>query len=97
MHVIIGPALLQKSYNYQFFDLKDTPTWKSYVLVKDQEYWIDNVGNAADQFTAAGVPKAFVHYSNIDTFTDTRFYSHKRDFVQGIKDQGRFGVVAQMK
>jgi copper oxidase (laccase) domain-containing protein len=62
----------------------------------DGKLMIDNVGAVIKQLTDSGVKKKNIYDCGIDTYTDKRFFSHKRDYDSGVNDNGRFAAVAML-
>ncbi|MFH1547041.1 MAG: polyphenol oxidase family protein [bacterium] len=98
LEVIIGPSLQKEHFIYEYFEDKDSEVWRGLVeKTEDGKFMIDNVGAVIKQLTDSGVKKENIYDCKIDTYTDERFFSHKKDFDNGKKDKGRFAAIAMLK
>ena len=88
---VIGPAIQQKSYQVGH-DLRDEvlskyPKVEHHFIADGKEKWLFNLpGFVSDQLTHHGIQH---HTMNEDTYSDERFFSHRRNtHLNGI-DTGR--------
>lgn len=94
--VTIGPAIRKESYIYDYFEDKDPKVWEGFVEKEGDVFHIDNVGATVKQLVDCGIKEENIHDNGIDTYTDERYFSHRRDYDNKIKDKGRFAVVAML-
>lgn len=97
LDVIIGPSLQKEHFIYEFFEEKDSDMWKGFVEeTVGGKFMIDNVGVVVKQLKDCGIKEENIHDCKIDTYTDERFFSHKRDYDNRDKDKGRFAAIAML-
>lgn len=100
--IIFGPAVRAKSDLFEELDPNraafdfESDGWKKHIDEIEDGYLIDTVGYNYSQLEKCGVDKTQVIDCGVDTCTDERFFSHKRDYVNGVPDQGRFACVVKM-
>ncbi len=98
LEVIIGPSLQKENFFYEYFNDKNLDLWKGFVEeTDDRKFMIDNVGAVIEQLKKSGVKVENIHNCGIDTYSDNHFFSHKRDYDNGVKDKGRFAVIAMFE
>jgi len=92
----LGPSIQAKSVRYEFWNPINSHYWKDCVSTdKNGKYMVDNVKATINQLIGEGVNKKNIFKSDIDTYTDKRFYSHTRSRDTGEKE-GRFTVVIKL-
>lgn len=94
--VVIGPGIQKDSliYDENIFNKIDSD-WGEYIKKIDKEkYSIDNTGYTKQQLIESGVSSNNIEVIDIDTVKDERYFSHVRDYRNGMSDQGRFAMVA---
>jgi copper oxidase (laccase) domain-containing protein len=98
IEILIGPAIRKDSYIHPKFMPTNPKVWESYVRAGDDNYvHIDNVGAAVNQLIKCGIKKSNIFDTEIDTFSNSNFFSHQEDSRKGIPDTGRNGVLAMLK
>lgn len=97
IQIIIGPSLRQPNYRYGYFNEKDDDMWDGFVKKDGKDLLIDNVGATIKQIIDMGVKEKNIFDSEIDTYEDENYFSHRRDDDNEMNDQGRFGCVAMME
>lgn len=66
--------------------------WDKYTDKIEDGYTIDWIRYVTDQLIEAGIPELNIEDSRINTYTDSRFYSHRRSVQDKLPEQ-RFGVL----
>lgn len=66
--------------------------WEKYTEQVKGGYRIDWIRYATDQLLQGGVKEQNIENANLDTYTDKRFFSHRRSVESGEPER-RFGVV----
>lgn len=88
--IFAGPSIRRGSYFFKTIEdsqLADS-RWKGRIERKDGLYYIDLLGFTLDRLLEAGVRKSAITVSDIDTGSDTRYFSHARSVRTG-EIQGR--------
>ncbi len=99
IEVVIGPGIQKDSliYDKNIFE-KTTSDWGKYIeKVGEDKYSVDNLGYTIKQLEDSGIGKEQIKIHDIDTYKDENYFSHVRDFRNGIPDQGRFAMVARFE
>lgn len=98
INVYVAPHIHKESYIYNNY-----PKWAKNYVWKDaiekigDKYYIDLDKAIEVQLIEQGVLKENIEFSNIDTYTNTNYYSHSA-YMNGDKDKlGRFMVCATFK
>lgn len=95
IHVYAGPHIRQKFYRFpqQEFEKKLDNKWNKYLSQKDGYVHIDLLGFVLDELKASGIEEENIKIENVDTGSDTNYFSHRRSRLTGEAD-GRncFGV-----
>jgi polyphenol oxidase len=95
---LIGPAIRKDLYTYKGFIPPHPEVWTSFVeLDNNMNEKIDNIGAIRKQLLESGVTLDNIHDVEIDTFADQSYFSHARDFHNGLPDSGRNGVFVMLK
>lgn len=95
---LIGPSIRQSSYKYKGFTPPHPEIWKSFMkLDTDGFELIDNIGAIKKQLILSGVPSSNITDLEIDTYSNKDYFSHARDFHQGLIDSGRNGVFVMLR
>lgn len=97
-HVWMSPSLQQASNRLQYFHPPNPDQWHAYVRrVADDELYLDIPAHNYDHFRQLGVDPGRIVVSEIDTYTDTRYFSHRAAIELGQPErQGRMIVAAKM-
>ena len=88
--IFAGPSIRQGSYFFKTVDASQLTDsrWKGHIEHKDDLYYIDLLGFTLDRLLEAGVRKSAITVSDIDTGSDTRYFSHARS-VRTAETEGR--------
>ena len=92
----IGPCARKDSYILENPSQVNDPKWKGFVTVQDGDrsmYEVDFVGLCKKQLKDVGVSEKNIYDCGVDTIKDKRFFSHYRDKVKPLNEQGRFACV----
>ncbi len=93
----IGPGIHKESYVFTNNTREYSSEWDSFLkYVPGGGVAVDIVGYNVKQLLGAGIPRGNIEVSEIDTGSDTRFFSHHRAKKTGEKE-GRFATVVMMK
>ncbi len=95
--VAIGPGIHKESYIYEELHEKPDNRWEPYIQPVKEGFSIDIVGFNSALALKSGISEDNLFVSDINTVDDQRFFSHYRDYKEGIDDKGRFGVVVKME
>ncbi len=97
-HVWMSPSLQRESNRLEYFDPPHPGDWQNFrVLDENGVLHIDIPGHNRAQFEKLGVPQDSIYVSDIDTYADERYYSHRAATEQERPErQGRMMVVACM-
>lgn len=92
--VFVGPAISAESYIFDSNEGVNLEFWQEYFkLGNDEKYHMDIKGRLLSQALELGIPKSNIIISDIDTFTDKNYFSHRRSMATGEKE-GRFVLLA---
>lgn len=88
--VFAGPSIRQGSYFFKTIDdgQQTDSRWRGHIERKDGLYYIDLLGFTLDRLAEAGVRNSAITVSDIDTGSDTRYFSHARSIKTG-ETEGR--------
>jgi len=92
-----GPAIAAASY-VQPIDAvsqRDDPRWQPFITYAEDGAHIDVPGYVSAQLLEAGVARGNVTLSEIDTYADMRYFSHRRTRLTGDR-QGRLLTLARI-
>lgn len=90
--VWMSPHAQKESYKLEWFDRADDPDWSDFYTQKEDGYYLNLAGYNARLLENAGIPARNIHISQIDTTTNSGYFSH----MQG-EHSGRIGVIAMMR
>lgn len=93
----VGPAIRQPSYVLDTFPPvgeADSP-WRDFCRVRPDGVEVDFVGFSKKMLADAGVNPRNIEDCGVDTFTDDRFFSHRRSKAAG-EPEGRHTCVVGM-
>lgn len=99
INAVIGPAIQQASYQVGH-DLRDevlakSPQAENHFIVDQPNKWLfDLPSYVGDQLIAEGIK---YHTLTEDTYSDDRFFSHRRTTHQGGPDTGRLVSMIRLK
>lgn len=97
VYIGVGPSIDSKSYVFDTDAGVDKAFWGRYFARgTDGKYHMDNKGKLLSQAIELGVSPQQIEISDIDTYTSSSFYSHRRSQGSG-SPEGRFAVVAYLK
>lgn len=93
--MFIAPHIHKGSYVYDTYpSWAKSYVWKDVIEKKEDGYHIDLEKAIEVQLLELGVKKDNIEFSNIDTYSDLNYYSH-RAYNKGNKNKsGRFMVCA---
>lgn len=88
MRVAIGPCIKKEAYvvSEEKLSQKDDPAWKPFLTKGERGWYVDLVGYVTAQLKEKGVPESQISVSDVDTYTDTRYFSHRRAVETGEND-----------
>ncbi|MEK7546878.1 MAG: polyphenol oxidase family protein [Patescibacteria group bacterium] len=97
----IGPCIHKESYVFSTEELRkrvsDEKIFKGFIYdLPDGKKSIDLVGYNVKELISAGVQGKNIEISEIDTFQNTGFFSHRRSVLTG-SPEGRMAIVVGMK
>lgn len=90
--VSIGPSIKKQSYIVPIENLlqRNDPAWQPFMYEDEQGRWhVDLAGYVRAQLEEAGVLPGNIVESKVDTYSDIRYFSHRRAVQTGEHD-GRF-------
>jgi len=95
--ILVGMSPAIQAHSYQLAeaaqaDEQKYQKWQPYLSKDSGFYHIDSVGFAYQQFLLAGITKENIENSQIDTYTDKRFFSSRRQ-RHDQEREGRFGAL----
>lgn len=90
--VWMSPHAQKETYRLEWFDRADDPDWQGFYTQKEDGYYLNLAGYNARLLENAGILAQNIHISQIDTTTNSDYFSH----MQGERS-GRIGVVAAMR
>lgn len=96
IRVGISPAITKESQRFVNPVQLQMPGWEPYLEQRGDLHHIDFIGYAIDQLKNCGVKPENIEDSHINTYTDRRFYSHRRSDETG-EPEARFGCVIGLK
>lgn len=97
LYVGLGPGIRQESYVLETFPPAgeaDSP-WQEFCAITPEGIAVDLYGYNRRVLIEEGVPTQRIEDCGIDTFTDKRFFSHRRSFDTG-ELEGRQACVVSM-
>ena len=96
--VVIGPGIQKESLIYDENIFKKTTTdWGEHIRdIGNGKYSIDNTGFTISQLLDSGIQERRITVDYTDVAKERRYFSHSRDYHNGIKDQGRFCMVTSL-
>lgn len=95
--VWMGPSLQLQSNLMQYFEPPDKDEWANYVTPAEAGVLVDLPGYNTDALVKQGVYADNIEVSNINTFTDARYFSFRAANEANMPEKlGRMAVVAQM-
>lgn len=86
LRVFVGPHVSQASYRFPDKDISEKdldPSWDKYVSQQDDGWHIDLLGYVLDELKACGVKPENIEVSDVDTGSDTDYFSHRRHKITG--------------
>ncbi len=80
LFVSIGPSIRKESYRQpsERVSQKNDPTWLPFIEDEGEHITIDLHGLLKQQLTEKGVLPKHIDDTGVDTYTDVRFFSHRR-------------------
>lgn len=89
-----GPCIGKESYVFDSIVDIDTVFWGEYLrLGQDNKHYMDIIGKFKQQGQEAGLVESQINLSEIDTYQDKRYFSHRRSMATG-ETEGRFALLA---
>jgi len=96
LKVFIGPAIHQGSFIVPDPFQRQESKWQNYIVNLDEHLTaIDMVGYLRDEMVRNGVSRKNITVSDVDTYKDMDYYSHRRSAVTGERE-GRFAMVVKL-
>lgn len=97
-HVWMSPSLQVASNKLDYFDPPSADEWRAFVSRDDRGVLhVDIPAHNRERFELLGVKSSRIYASPIDTYTDTRYFSHRAATELGdLSRQGRMMVAAAM-
>ena len=98
LSVGIGPAARRDTFIFENLSRLNKLVWEPFIEETiDHKFKIDLVGFCRKQLHIEGVIQENIFDCGIDTISDKRFFSHYRDFKNGVEDNGRFACVVGLR
>lgn len=96
--VWMSPSLQALENRLDYFDPPRPDEWRSFVATDEQgKIHVDVPAHNRQRFELLGVPPFQIYVSQIDTYTDSRYFSHRAATeLDDSTRQGRMMVVAEM-
>ncbi len=88
----MAPSVAKHDYILTWFDHLTDEDWKNYASEENDGIHLDLAGFNSALAKKAGIPKANIHISHVNTATNPNYFSHSLGDANG-----RFAVVAMMK
>ncbi len=98
-HIWMSPSIQAENNALEYFEPPHPDKWQGYAKPEaDGKIHINIPGYNRNCFERLGVPQANIYVSPIDTYTDTRYFSH-RAATEGVRPerQGRMMVAAMLE
>ena len=94
--LVAGPAISGDSYVFDTKDGVDTELWgDNFKKGDDEKYHMYIKDELRRQAIDLGLSENNLHISKIDTYTDQKYYSHRRSMATG-EAEGRFAIIASI-
>jgi len=96
LRVTVAPSISKASFVVPDPFQRNDEEWEPYIVNLDEHLTsIDMLGFLRDKMVEQGVSSENINISEIDTYRDMDYFSHRRSVITGEKE-GRFAVVAKM-
>lgn len=96
LQVIVGPSISKKSFVVPDPFQRNSKEWESFTVNLDDHLTsIDLQGFLKNGMIKHGIWEENICFSDIDTYSNQEFFSHRRSVVTG-EQEGRFAVVAKL-
>jgi len=96
LQVRIAPSISKGSFVVPDPFQRNDAAWEPYIVNLDEHLTsVDMLGFLKDKMITLGVQPGNINISDIDTYKDLDYFSHRRSVVTG-EEEGRFAVVVKM-
>ena len=93
----MSPSIQRASHQQKYFEWEDTEEWSRFVVKLNGDVLVDLPAHNKAHFINLGVLPKNIQISDIDTYLDERYFSHRAATVGGKPEkQGRMMAVAMM-
>ena len=88
IHCYVGPSISQKSYRFakKKFEKKLDTSWDNYITDEPDGIHINLLGYVLDELKSSGIQPENIQIENVDTGSDTDYFSHRRHRLTGEPD-----------
>lgn len=98
LSVWLGPSI---NNGYHTLESKGTPwpdeKWEKFIIFNGRQHEVDLQGMVKAQLLNAGISKAHIHTTNVDTYSHEEYFSHRAATEGGFAEKGgRFVTLAAL-